>query len=538
MSENLNENKTDNIVKYTKKFISENFSSYVEFLYRLGFDIRKQFEGSEAKRITYISKEGYKTFALSNRRNQLFGFISNHFLSRLNVNEGWNGKRVSKKEIFDFRKIGNLALSEHPNSDILYIDLDTHDSSFSRIQFNEYVELIRKLLSEVRDNLGSIPVFCEISRLNRGAHIFYRVEDNWDKEKIYLLIERVLKASNKRVKVEYRKDGGKRFRLPFAWDYLPYSFERKCIVRNIPKALSEALSLLDSKLYKINFEVATGILYQNNTELLSEALISRIEGSESFWEKTVYQTTQESKTFEIREGNRVGGEGTLFKVLNYCISKGMDFEETKAFCLSCNAGSKDLTAISNSQDCKEEKDLRKLYEYCKLHFKPQFAPFSLGENEREKRFNSNLQYLTPIDLQWIDCELKNTTGYIRDKTYENYALVLKEVVGKHNYDVYVNPRKISDSVRLKKELKEKLCEGAQFSDPFFKSLKNHYKIKFSVKEFKNRILNNTKLFEPIDNGIKSGFLNLPTIRSCKQYRLTYENLWREYFGDQFEKKIS
>ncbi|EMO55909.1 hypothetical protein [Leptospira noguchii] len=538
MSENLIENKTDSIVKYSKKFISENFSSYVEFLYRLGFDIRKQFEGSEAKKIAYISKEGYKSFALSNRRNQLFGFISNHFLSRLNLNEEWNGKRVYKNEISDFRKIRNIGLGEHPNSDILYIDLDTHDPSFYEIKFNEYVELIKKLLDEVRDNLGSIPVFCEISRLNRGAHIFYRVEDNWDKEKIYLLTERVLKASNKRVKVEYRKDGGKRFRLPFAWDYLPYSFERKCIVRNIPKALSETLSLLDSKLYKINFEVATGILYQNNTELLSEALISRIEGSESFWEKTVYQTTQESKTFEIREGNRVGGEGTLFKVLNYCISKGMDFEETKTFVLSCNAGSKDLTAISNSQDCKEEKDLRKLYEYCKLHFKPQFAPFSLEENEREKRFNSNLQYLTPIDLEWIKLEVYYTGEYIREKTYETYALVLKEAVGKHNYDVYVNKRKVGDSVRLKKELKEKLCEGAQFPDEFFHRLKTHYKIKFSVKEFKNRILNNTKLFEPIDNGIKGGFLNLPKIHSCKQYRLTYENLWRECFGDQFERTIS
>lgn len=335
MSEILIENKTDSIVKYSKKFISDNFSSYVEFLYRLGFDIRKKFEGSEAKKVTYISKEGYKVFALSNRRNQLFGFISNHFLSRLRINEEWNGKRVSKKEISDFRKIRNLGLSEHPNSDILYIDLDTHDSSFSEIQFNEYVEWIQRFLAEVRDDLGSIPVFCEISRLNRGAHVYYQVEDTWDKEKIFLLIERVLRASDKRVKVEYRKGGGKGFRLPFAWDYLPYSFERKCVVRNIPKALSEALSLLDSKLYKINYEVATGILYQNNTELLSGALISKIEGTESFWEKTAYQNNQESKTFEIHEGNRVGGEGTLFKVLNYCISKGMDYEETKAFCLSC-----------------------------------------------------------------------------------------------------------------------------------------------------------------------------------------------------------
>lgn len=89
---------------------------------------------------------------------------------------------------------------------------------------------------------------------------------------------------------------------------------------------------------------------------------------------------------------------------------------------------------------------------------------------------------------------------------------MQEVVGKHNYDVYVNKRKISDSVRLKKEVKEKLCEGAQFSDSFFHSLKNHYKIKFSVKEFKNKILNQTRIFAPIDNGIKGGFLNLPQIR--------------------------
>ncbi|EMN52437.1 hypothetical protein LEP1GSC109_0980 [Leptospira interrogans str. UI 13372] len=28
------------------------------------------------------------------------------------------------------------------------------------------------------------------------------------------------------------------------------------------------------------------------------------------------------------------------------------------------------------------------------------------------------------------------------------------------------------------------------------------------------------------------------IHSCKQYTLTYDNLWKEYFGDQFENKIS
>ncbi len=538
MSENLTRNKTDSIVKYSKRFISENFSSYVEFLYRLGFDIRKQFEGSEAKRITYFSKEGgYKAFALSNRRNQLFGFISNHFLSRLNVNEVWNGKRVSRKEISDFRKIGNLALSEHPNSDILYIDLDTHDPSFSEIKFKEYVELIYKLLSEVKENLGCIPIFCEISRLNRGAHVYYRVEDTWDKEKIFLLIERVLKASDKRVKLELRKEQGKAYRIPFAWDYLPYSFERKEVIRNIPFALKETLKTLDSKLYRINYDVATGILYQNNAELLSETFISKIEGSSSIWAKGRFSKRGDSDTFQITEGNRVGGEKTIFKVLNYCLSKGMDYEQTKEFCLSCNSGSKDLTAIAENPNGKEEKELKTLFEYCKINFKSEYAP--TGQSKKEANsFHSNLQYLTPIDLQWIDCELKNTSGYIREKTYENYALVLKETVGKHNYDVYVNPRKISDSVRLKKELKEKLCEGAQCSDAFLKSLKTHYKIKFSVKEFKNRILNQTRIFEPIDNGIKSGFLNLPTIRSCKQYRLTYENLWREYFGDQFEKKIS
>ncbi|EMO39838.1 hypothetical protein LEP1GSC186_3487 [Leptospira noguchii serovar Autumnalis str. ZUN142] len=537
MSEIIIENKTDSIVKYSKKFISENFSSYVEFLYRLGFDIRKQFEGSEAKKITYISKEGYKSFALSNRRNQLFGFISNHFLSRLNVNEDWNGKRVSKKGISDFRKIGNLALSEHPNSDILYIDLDTHDSSFSEIQFKEYVEWIQRLLSEVKENLGSIPVFCEVSRLNRGAHVYYRVEDTWDKEKLFLLIERVLKASDKRVKLELRKEQGKAYRIPFSWDYLPYSFERKEVIRNIPFALKETLKILDSKLYKINYDVTTGILYQNNAELLSENFISKIEGSSSIWAKGRFSKSGDSDTFQITEGNRVGGEKTIFKVLNYCLSKGMDYEQTKEFCLYCNAGSKDITAIAKNPNGKEEKELRTLFEYCKINFKSEYAP--KGQSKKEANsFHSNLQYLTPIDLQWIKLEVYYTGEYIREKTYETYALVLKEAVGKHNYDVYVNKRKVGDSVRLKKELKEKLCEGAQFPDEFFHRLKAHYKIKFSVKEFKNRILNNTKLFEPIENGIKGGFLNLPHIHSCKQYRLTYKNLWREYFGDQFEKKIS
>ncbi|WP_061246918.1 hypothetical protein [Leptospira noguchii] len=537
MSENLTRNKTDSIVKYSKKFISENFSSYVEFLYRLGFDIRKQFEGSEAKRITYFSKEGYKTFALSNRRNQLFGFISNHFLSRLNVNEEWNGKRVSKKGISDFRKIGNLALSEHPNSDILYIDLDTHDASFSEIQFEEYVEWIHRLLSEVKENLGCIPVFCEISRLNRGAHVYYRVKDTWDKEKIFLLIEQVSMASDKRVKLELRKEQGKAYRVPFAWDYLPYSFERKEVIRNIPFALKETLKILDSKLYKINYDVATGILYQNNAELLSENFISKIEGSSSIWAKGRFSRSDNSNIFQITEGNRVGGEKTIFKVLNYCISKGMDYEDTKEFCLSCNSGSKDLTAIAENPNGKEEKELRTLFEYCKINFKSEYAPSGQSENKNQD-FHSNLQYLTPIDLQWIECELKNTTDYIREKTYKNFALVLKETVGRHNYNVYRDKRKIADSVRLKKELKEKLCEGAQFPDEFFHRLKTHYKIKFSVKEFKNRILNNTKLFEPIDNGIKGGFLNLPKIHSCKQYRLRYENLWKDYFEDQFEKKIS
>ncbi|EMJ94252.1 hypothetical protein [Leptospira alstonii] len=534
----MSEIRTDNIVKYSKKYISDNFSFFVELLYKLGFDIRREFEESEKKRITYYSEESYKTFFLSNRRSQIFGFISNHFLSRVKVNEGWNGKGVTRDWLVWFRKLKNLALSEHPNSDILYIDLDTHNPTFSTLQFTSYVKFIQRLLEEVELNLGCVPVFCEISRVNRGAHIYFRVQDTWDKDKIFILIERVMKAADSRIKLELRKEQGKGYRLPFAWDYLPYSFERKVVLRNIPYALKETLRILDSKLYMINYDTASGVLYQNNSELLSETFISKIEGSVSFWKKQRISKDGKSNSFQITEGNRVGGEKTIFKVLNYCLSKGMDYEQTKDFCLTCNAGSKDLTAIVNNPNGKEEKELKTLYEYCKINFKSEYAPTGLSENE-SKSFHSNLQYLTPIDLQWIDAQdYYNTFDYIRSKTCDTFKLVMKEVVGKHNYDVYVNKRKISDSVRLKKEVKERLCEGAQFPDEFFHRLKAHYKIKFSVKEFKNKILNQTRIFAPIDNGIKGGFLNLPQIHSCKQYTLTYDNLWIEYFGDQFENKIS
>ncbi|EKO32013.1 hypothetical protein LEP1GSC179_0689 [Leptospira santarosai str. MOR084] len=33
------------------------------------------------------------------------------------------------------------------------------------------------------------------------------------------------------------------------------------------------------------------------------------------------------------------------------------------------------------------------------------------------------------------------------------------------------------------------------------------------------------------------FLKLSNIHSYKQYRLRCENLWKEYFGDQFEKIV-
>ncbi|WP_061285973.1 hypothetical protein [Leptospira interrogans] len=527
---------TNNIVKYSKRYISDNFCYFIELLYRLGFDIRKEFEDSEKKRITYFSKEGYKTFYLNNRRNQIFGFISNHFLSRFRIDEGWNGKRVSQWDRAEFRKYKNLALSEHPNSDILYIDLDTHNPSYSNLPFTSYVKFIESLLKEVEENLGCVPVFCEISRVNRGAHIYYRVEDTWDKENVFLLIERVLKAKDNKIKLELRKEQGKGYRLSFAWDYLPYSIERKTIIRSIPLALKETLRILDSKLYRINYNTASGVLYQNNTELLSESFISKIEGSGSIWKKERLSKDGGSNSFQITEGNRVGGEKTIFKVLNYCLSKGMDYEQTKEFCLTCNSGSKDLTAIAKNPNGKEEKELRILYEYCKINFKSEYAPSGLSKNE-EKPFHSNLQYLTLIDLQWIEVETYKTV-FRRTKTYETYKLIMKECIGKYNYDVFLNKRKISDSVRLKKEVKEKLCEGAQFPDEFFHRLKAHYKIKFSVKEFKNNILNKTTIFVPIDNGIKGGFLNLPQIHSCKQYTLFYDNLWVEYFGNQFEKKIS
>ncbi|EMN91389.1 hypothetical protein LEP1GSC108_3242 [Leptospira weilii str. UI 13098] len=403
---------TNNIVKYSKRYISDNYSFFVELLYRLGFDIRKEFEDSEKKRITYFTKDGYVTFFLSNRKNQLFGFISNHFLSRLGIYEEWNGRFISRWDLAVYRKQRNLALSEHPNSDILYIDLDTHNPAFANPPFTAYVKFIQKLLSAVKENLGCVPVFCEISRAYRGAHIYFRVQDTWDKEKIFLLIERVMKAADNRIKLELRKEQGKGYRLPFAWDYLPYSIERKTIIRSIPIALKETLRILDSNLYKINYNTASGVLYQNNTELLSESFISKIEGSGSIWKKERISKDGKSNSFQITEGNRVGGEKSIFKVLNYCLSKGMDYEQTKEFCLSCNAGSKDLTAIAKNPNGKEEKELKTLYEYCKINFKSEYAPSNLGENEG-KSFHSNLQYLTPIDLQWIDSEAYKTF-YIRN----------------------------------------------------------------------------------------------------------------------------
>ncbi|EMM70811.1 hypothetical protein LEP1GSC038_2107 [Leptospira weilii str. 2006001855] len=176
------------------------------------------------------------------------------------------------------------------------------------------------------------------------------------------------------------------------------------------------MRILDSNLYKINYNTASGVLYQNNTELLSESFIYKIEGSGSIWKKERQHKEGESNSFQITEGNRVGGEKTIFKVLNYCLSKGMDYEQTKEFCLSCNAGSKDLTAIAKNPNGKEEKDLKTLYEYCKINFKSEYAPSSLSENEG-KSFHSNLQYLTPIDLQWIDAEVYYSFDFSRNKYF-------------------------------------------------------------------------------------------------------------------------
>ncbi|QCO33443.1 hypothetical protein [Leptospira interrogans] len=521
----------------------EFFTLYIDFLIQLGFDISKSFERSK---LIFGDRKKYYRFVVH---------TMDSYVTVLNEAVSWRFMIVVKKHIQkifssdflkDFKrtdskvkilkndrswKKDNLALFEHFQSSIILLDIDTHTPQFEKgMSHSKYILLIHEILAYIENYSGAKPIFTEISSLNRGAHIYFKICRLNERTRIANLLALLIKENWTTVNIDIRSNK-KAIRIPFSVDYIPYSFDKKAMIPVYREAIAETLLNISNPDFHLQFDEIRINLLIEKPSIFTKEQGNEFDSDLPLWKKTTGKQIENIGRIEITEGNRYGGTKQIFRAINHCIRRGLDEENTLKQCLEWNAGSKDLTAIQLNAYGKEAMEFKRLYNLCKTNFDPRYysnKPDSNGENAvYNDFFISNLRFLTPIDLEFIEEAVKRYPSN-RKSTKEKFRFVLLETVGKYNYDVHLNRREVNENIPLSHKIKEKLVLGGQFPDLYFKRIKKSYKIKFSVKNFKDYILNKSGLFVQIDNGIKGGFLNYPNLKSCKQYYLTYENSAEEH----------
>ncbi|MGE8711944.1 hypothetical protein ACO2IY_19015 [Leptospira interrogans] len=500
---------------------NEKISVIPSLVVTLGFDIRAGKKEANAideheensSKIAIIGKElTYKTLHLKRERQWLLNkYVINHF------NSLWLEKPTDEldRDWFHRNKIGNVALFQHPSSRVLLLDIDTH--AVSEIDFDRSKKILRNIISKIYDFTGVYPLYSEFSKLNRGSHIFYHVNDQSNVPKLGVLLRKLLSQDDSNVtSIDIRDLEGRCIRLPLASDYSGYIFETDmatCDLDLISELVTEKAFRIE---YIINYEELICSLIADESNLLpAEYRISN--DYSSIWEREGVSGFKNSKFDDIRitNGNRVGGTGELWKLVFRCVRNGCDYEEFKERVFQSNVDSKDLTKLQYSSNYEKDKKLKPIFDWAskKYNKNPSNGNRIL---ELDSEFVSNLQYLTDLDNDKIEEAIRNYDNTKRINM-ESLKMMTKEFVGKHNYEC-LNTRKVSQRARLKKETKELLTHGVQFPLLYVKKLKKFHEITGSVTTMRSVIYNDLKLFS-----LFRGYFINSNGASCKQFKLTYIN---------------
>ena len=429
-------------------------------------------------------------------------------------------KRIS--EYFAITKHKNIALREYAYSEVIGMDIDTHTYFDKKISLSgkrlEFEELCQNLFNTLKTNIPIHILYMETSKIQRGIHIYFKLENCHNKLLIEQGLKKFLEEEFKGLKVEYRTKTHP-LRLPLSSDYQCRdvdTFKKKYKLKNI---IVSTLNRQKKDLVSNNDILNHLKMLNKEDEVYMPTEIFSLFYRNNKLTNLDLAPTSPIEKFKIYKNNRVGGDGTQWRLLNWCLHYNKSLEEFINLTVECNINSKDISSWNNKElydNCK------KMYDYAKARFKPlkNYVP----KNRDEHEFISNIYLTQNIHKRIVKSYLnhfENILPYSKQKKrfIKDCKFAFLEFLGKIEYEKLC-PRSISKNLKLTAFKKSELLLGYQFPKAYLISLKKSYKMKSDInvifKTFKSIFL------EEIVHS--NGTLYIPSL-SSKQFKLIsfYEN---------------
>ncbi|MEI1280248.1 hypothetical protein V6Z05_18090 [Leptospira venezuelensis] len=470
---------------------------------------------------TFISKKGISMQWSLNQR------IKDHNIGRITSSDDLQDCKVYQNEKVDKaitqNRFGNVALYQHPVSKILLIDIDTHWLMNGKSIQN--LDLIKESIKRIYDLSGVFPVYSEISKINRGAHLYYKVSEIAHVPKSFEILKRIIQSVFEKYDdfVECRTIREKRMRLPMAIDRFAYFPETGRRSENLKQVFDHIESNVNNPEYTLGYRELEANIYAKNKELLTKEILVKYLGTEKTFLRTSKSGSSKTKLEDIKitAGNRVGGRKQHFRLAFQCMDRGLRYDEFVKYSFLCNAGSKDLTSIQGGSQKDIDKVCGTVWRSAekyreRKHANPEYKKFKSNPSG----FYSNDSLVTEIDERMISDALCKM-GPMRHAKARKLYLIAREFIGKQNFECH-NPRSVSPHARLKKTTKEALKHGVQFPLEYVGSLKKFHKLRGDSKELRRLIYTNSGLFKQI-----GGYFKNPNGTSCKRFKLTYLNEYND-----------
>jgi len=441
--------------------LNNKLSTLHNLTYDLGFNLRSN------NLVSYKSHN--KIFTVNVNKKEKTIALINHFSSRNQMTNSWRNltKNKTKKKYFKMlyqshirkAKKNNIAMYQHGSSRTILLDIDCHTTNLPKnllkLTVLNFVEEMKTVFNNPEFNPGLI----EISRLGRGIHIYFQVNEMFKSDRTeYFLknFKKYFEDCNPSMKLEWR-DLKKAVRLPFTSDYSQYRYWKGNLVRTSFKSLSKIETV------ELNLEIANKVL---------ESLYGKEKKLIFYKDKSFIAQTID---FSMYLGDRVEKHLALAR---YCFSRGMSYESFVSESIYWNKGSKDLT-YSLQRTCRSVWNSVKRYRG--IEFKSETNSFISNYNRVDSKLQSKIE--RKINILSKDLTHKN------QENIKNELLIFSiELFGNMLFQKE-KPRKIFKNAKLTKKKREEMLIGYQFPIPLQEEIIQNYSLKSCRKTLFKHFIN-------------------------------------------------
>lgn len=518
-------------IKSNYKFITNKTATTVfsEFSKMLGYDVR-----NSQSSYTIYNKE-YRTYHTENstpkrKREKIIYHYQSHLLNKKYFRGNSEFHNLSRKdkliEGYNILKHQNIAIKEFPHTEIIAMDIDTHNY-FDKIytpsskRKKEFESLSKSIFDTIKSNIPIHILYVEVSKIQRGMHIFFKLQNSHNKLLIQEQLKTYLQSEFKGIIVEYRTNSHA-LRLPLSADYQCRdidTFLKKIKLKNI------IISTYERNKKEISISNNNVLEHLKSLNGYSDIPFFGEENKTIFYRQSLRSpinpifTNSDSlidikEKFKITAGNRIGGDRVHWRLVNYCHLTNKTFDEFVNLTLACNINSKDIQHWHTNG--KLHKECLKIWNYSLSRFKPYDNYIAKNKN---KEFISNIYLLNNDSKRLVKqfmYKLKKSLpeNKFRNRLVKDSYYPFLEFLGKIHYE-NINPRSIHKNVKLTTEKRKELLLGCQFPNSYLYKVKEYYKINSDIKVIFN--IFKSIFLEKIIHSNGSSYI--PSLGSCNQYKL-------------------